>query len=71
MPPSGFNRKTVKGLLMFTEGCYEDLQKEVASGKHPDIKTAIRYEQRQLAKAIGSLHINEQGRLVLRSARKR
>ncbi len=34
MPPSGFNRKAVNGLLTFLEACYEDLLKEVKNSKN-------------------------------------
>lgn len=67
MPPSGFNKKAIRGLLQFTEGCYEDLEKEVKSGKHKDFKAAIRYERRQIKKALAKLHIDKKGNLVERT----
>ena len=33
MPPSGFNQKAIKGLLIFVQACYEDLLKEIKKGK--------------------------------------
>ncbi len=66
MPPSGFNQKAVKGALQFIEGCYEDLDEEVKSGKHPDFKTALAYELKQLESALSKLHINTKGELVER-----
>lgn len=66
MPPSGFGRKAVKGLLEFVEGNYQDLEKEVKSGKHKDFKAAVRHERKQLKKALQQLHINKNGKLVNR-----
>jgi tetrahydromethanopterin S-methyltransferase subunit E len=66
MPPSGFNQKAVKGALQFIQGCYEDLEAEVKSGKHPDFRTALEYEIHQLDSALTKLHINSAGELVER-----
>ena len=33
MPPSGFSKKAIKGLLIFVGSCYEDLLKEIKDGK--------------------------------------
>ncbi|MEK7157181.1 MAG: hypothetical protein AAB709_01360 [Patescibacteria group bacterium] len=66
MPPSGFNQRAVKGVLEFVKGCYEDLQEEVKSGKHASFEAALEYELTQLEKALASLHINKEGRLVER-----
>ena len=66
MPPSGFGKKAVKGLLTFVEGNYEDLLAEVQSGKHPTVEAAIEYELSQLKKALEKLHINPEGDLVER-----
>lgn len=33
MPPSGFSQKAISGLLLFVEGCYEDLLQEIKDGK--------------------------------------
>ncbi len=68
MPPSGFNQKAVEGILQFTDACYSDLEKEVRSGKHKDFPSAVRYERRQLKKALLQLHINASGKLVRRKA---
>ncbi len=68
MPPSGFSKKAVAGALQFIGSCYEDLLAEVASGKHPDIETAIKFELSQIEKALNQLHIDPQGRLVNRSS---
>lgn len=66
MPPSGFNQHAVKGALEFVKGCYEDLQAEVRSGKHPNMEVAIEYELTQLEKALAKLHIDQTGQLVER-----
>lgn len=66
MPPSGFSKKAVSGALQFIGSCYEDLLAEVASGKHPDIETAIKYELNQIESALAQLHIDDMGRLVKR-----
>jgi len=42
MPPSGFSQKAIQGLLVFLEGCYEDLMKEMEQGKDP--KEAVQKE---------------------------
>lgn len=69
MPPSGLNAKIVKGFLQGIEGCFEELGKEVESGKHKDFSTAIKHEVKQISKALSQLHINKRGRLVLRRER--
>ena len=66
MPPSGFSKQTVEGLLTFVKGNYEDLREEVRSGKHPSVEAAIDYEIAQLGKALEKLHINKEGELVER-----
>ncbi len=66
MPPSGFSKRTVVGLLTFVKGNYEDLREEVRSGKHPSVEAAIDYEIKQLGKALRKLHINKSGKLVER-----
>ncbi len=66
MPPSGFSKTTVTGLLTFVKGNYEDLQQEVRDGKHPSFEAAIEHEIRQLDKALSKLHINDEGELVER-----
>ncbi len=66
MPPSGFSKYAVQGALQFIQGCYEDLQQEVESGKHPDFETAVAYEIKQIDSALTQLHINEQGELINR-----
>lgn len=43
MPPSGFSQKAINGLLMFVEGCYEDLLQEIKDGKKTE-KQAIKEE---------------------------
>lgn len=66
MPPSGFSKKTIEGLLLFVQGNYEDLLAEVESGKHADVPSAIRFEIDNLEKALAKLHIDENGDLVER-----
>lgn len=68
MPPSGFSLNAVKGALQFVEGCYRDLQAEVAAGKHPSIEAAIEYELKQIESALTQLHIDETGKLVERTS---
>ncbi|MCX6787964.1 MAG: hypothetical protein NT108_02245 [Candidatus Kaiserbacteria bacterium] len=68
MPPSGFSKKTVEGLLTFVKGNYEDLQEEVRSGKHLSVEAAIDYEIAQLGKALEKLHINKEGGIVEKTA---
>ncbi len=46
MPPSGFNKKAVNGLLTFIEACYEDLLKEIDNGL--DSRTAIQKELNEM-----------------------
>lgn len=64
MPPSGFSKKIVAGLLIFIKGCYEDLLKEVKSGKHKTYEEAIEYEIKQINSALSKLHIDHTGNLV-------
>lgn len=64
MPPCGFNQKAVRGALQFIQGCYEDLQAEVESGKYATIEEAIEAELQNLEGALSQLHINEEGKLV-------
>ncbi|MBA3789463.1 hypothetical protein H0X32_03705 [Patescibacteria group bacterium] len=66
MSPSGFSARAIKGLLIYTEACYEELEQEMLSGKHADYKAAIRHERCQIQKALDELHINEEGKLVKR-----
>ena len=67
MPPSGFSTNTIKGLLAFVKGNYEDLREEVRSGKHPSVEVAIDYEIAQLGKALEKLHLDEEGNIVDRA----
>ncbi len=64
MPPSGFSKKAVGGLLLFVQANYEDLLAEVKSGKHADIPSAIKNEIGNLEKALSRLHIDKDGELV-------
>ena len=63
-PPSGFSKKAVKGLLWFVEGCYEDLSKEVKSGKYKTFEEAVETELGQIRKAVSKLHIDPEGNLI-------
>lgn len=69
MPPSGFNKEAVDGLLQFVRECYKDIQAEVESGKHPTTQAAVDYEIDLIGKAMMKLHIDPQGNLVDRSIR--
>ncbi len=71
MPPSGFSRAVVVGALQFVGGCYQDLLKEVREGKHENFEKAIEYELSQIAKALESIHIDEQGSLVDKRTREK
>lgn len=66
MPPSGFNPRAAALLVAFVSECYKDLQKEVESGKHPDMETAVRFEISQIEKSIRKIHISDSGDLVER-----
>lgn len=66
MPPSGFNRNAVRGALVFAQGCYEDLLKDVHSGKFKTYEEAIQYELALIEKALTKLHIDAEGNLVER-----
>jgi hypothetical protein len=64
MPPSGFSKHAVEGVLVFIQTCYQDLLEEVRSGKHASFEEAIEFEIRQIDKALSKLHIDENGRMV-------
>lgn len=66
MPPSGFNRKAVKGALIFVQGCYEDLLNDVRSGKFETYEEAIQYELDLIDKALTNLHVDTKGNIVQR-----
>lgn len=66
MPPSGFSKKAISGLLRFVKANYEDLLAEVESGKHPDVISAIKFEIDNLDRALSKLHISENGDIVER-----
>lgn len=63
MPPSGFSKKAVKGILLFVQANYEDLLAEVESGKHVDVPSAIRAEIDSLKKALSKLEIDKNGEI--------
>jgi hypothetical protein len=63
MPPSGFNRDSVRGALIFVKGCYNDLLADVNTGKFKTYEEAIEYELGQIDKALGQLHIDQKGNL--------
>jgi hypothetical protein len=54
MPPSGFNKKAIDGLLQFLEGCYEDLQAKIAKtpGRPSDVHAAIEEELSEIRDAL-------------------
>lgn len=66
MPPSGFSQKAIKGSLIFIQSCYEDLLKEVQSGKHKNYEEGIKYEITQINKALTKLQIDGNGNIVER-----
>ena len=66
MPPSGFSRKAVDGALVFVKSCYEDLLKDVRSGKFATYEEAIQHEIAQIDKALIGLHIDSEGKLIER-----
>jgi hypothetical protein len=55
MPPSGFNEKAIKGLLVFISECYEDLLKEIDSGSEP--KNAIQKELENIRSFLKDFHL--------------
>jgi hypothetical protein len=55
MPPSGFNQKSIEGLLIFLQGCYEDLLKKVQSGI--DGETAIKQELNEMQQYLQSFSL--------------
>jgi hypothetical protein len=69
VPPSGFSQQAVRGALEFVRSCYEDLLRDVQSGKFDTYEEAIRYELDQLEKALTHVHITKSGRLVRRRKR--
>lgn len=50
MPPSGFSKQAVKGVLIFLEACYDDLLKEMNKGKIPE--EAVQKELRDIRKYL-------------------
>ncbi|OGY50170.1 MAG: hypothetical protein A3J59_00770 [Candidatus Buchananbacteria bacterium RIFCSPHIGHO2_02_FULL_56_16] len=66
MPPSGFSQNAVKGALVFIQSCYEDLLKDVRSGKFKTYEVAIQHELALIEKALEKLHIDAEGNLVER-----
>lgn len=51
MPPSGFSKKAINGLLMFVEACYEDLLQEIKEGKKSEGE-AIKQELENIRKYL-------------------
>ena len=64
MPPSGFDREAIDGILRFVRASYRALQAEVKSGRHPNVEAAMEHEIRQLDKALSGIHIDGEGNLV-------
>lgn len=58
MPPFGFNKKAVEGLLIFLEGCYEDLMKEMEKGTDP--KQAVQKELNEIRQFLKDFTIEKQ-----------
>lgn len=73
MPPSGFNKKAVGGLLQFVDGCYEDLLEAICSDESlpaeakARVKEIMNHERSQIGKAVAALHIDDDGKLVKRT----
>ena len=57
MPPSGFGNKSIEGLLVFLEGCYEDLLREMDEGVDP--KETIRKELQTIRRYLREFSISE------------
>jgi hypothetical protein len=58
MPPSGFNKKAIQGLLQFLEGCYEDLQRKIVTdGMAPEV--AVEEELHEIRRALESFSLDE------------
>ena len=66
MPPRRLNQKALRGALMFAKECYEDLLKDVRSGKFKTYEDAIQYELDLIEKALANLHVDTKGNLVER-----
>ncbi len=62
MPPSGFNSKAVKGLLLFLEACYEDLLKEMKSKKEPE--EVVRKELNDIRNYLEKFSIKHQNKNI-------
>lgn len=58
MPPSGFNKKAIEGLLVFLEGCYEDLMKEMEQGTDP--QEAVQKELNDIRRFLKDFTIEKQ-----------
>lgn len=56
MPPSGFNKKAIEGLLIFVLECYKDLLKEIKEGKKQE-STAIAFEIENIQKYLTDFKI--------------
>lgn len=67
MPPSGFSKKAAEGALQFIGACYQDLLKEVRSGRHENFEAGIEHEISQIRKALERQHIDKIGRVIKRS----
>ena len=52
MPPSGFNKRAIQGLLEFVEGCYEDLLKKMRETPGKNIEAAIEEELAEIREAL-------------------
>ncbi len=52
MPPSGFSKKAVDGALLFAQACYEDLLRDVRSGKFQTHEEAIEHELKQIREEL-------------------
>ena len=57
MPPSGFNQKAIKGLLVFLEGCYEDLLKATENSSDP--RSVIEKELNDIGRFLKNFTIEE------------
>ena len=54
MPPSGFNDKAVSNVREFLRECCNDLQQEVAEGKHESFREGVRFEIGQITRALNN-----------------
>ncbi len=61
MPPSGFNKKAIRGLLEFVEGCYEDLLLKLRDDPKAKVEDAIQDELAEIRRALEEFSLKNVG----------